>query len=174
MTSTPTSPQAPPLVSAQQFRDAMAELASPVTVVTAPDGRGGRRGCTASSVTSVSLDPPLLQVSVAHTSSSHRALVTSREFIVHVLADRHRWLADRFARRDIDRFAGSGFTTWPGTDLPWFPDATAAFRCLTRQAIPVGDHTLLIGALAAVRTGPTDGTPTDALLWHRRAFHTLA
>ncbi|AYL39250.1 flavin reductase family protein [Streptomyces fungicidicus] len=172
MTSTPTSQQAP-LVSARQFRDAMAELASPVTVVTVPDGTGGRRGCTASSVTSLSLDPPLLQVAVAHTSSCHQALVESEEFVVHVLADRHRWLADRFARQNIDRFAGSGFTTWPGTDLPWFPDATAAFRCLTRQAIPVGDHTLLVGALSAVRRGPSHDTPSDALLWYRRAFHTL-
>lgn len=172
MTSTPTSQQAP-LVSAQQFRDAMAELASPVTVVTTSDGRGGRRGCTASSVTSVSLDPPLLQVAVAHTSSCHHALVTSREFVVHILADRHRLLADRFARQNIDRFAGTGVSSWPGTDLPWFPDATAAFRCLTHRTIPVGDHTLLVGALTAVRNGPAQNTPADALLWYRRAFHAL-
>ncbi len=160
------------LAAAGQFRDAMAQLAAPVTIVTTVDDEGRPWGFTASSVASVSLDPPLVLVGLSHTSSCHNALVSSAEFVVNVLGERHRALAKRFSEHGIDRFAGSGLTTWPGSALPYLPDAAAAFRCLTWQAVPAGDHDLLLGALTDTRTGPGSGPSASALLWYRRAFHT--
>ncbi|BBB00112.1 putative oxidoreductase [Actinacidiphila reveromycinica] len=169
----PTAETDLPLANPQHFRDAMAQLASTVTIVTTTDGDGRPWGFTASSVVPVSLDPPLVMVGVAHTSSCYEALAASDAFVVNVLGDRHRDLAGRFATSGADRFTGSGFTSWPGTDLPYLPDATAAFRCLTQYALPAGDHDLLLGALADTLSPPATA-PSSALLWYRRAFHTPA
>ncbi|MFD8462301.1 flavin reductase family protein [Streptomyces antimycoticus] len=159
---------ATPLAQAEDFCDAMALLPAALTIVTTTDDEGRRWGFTASSVVSVSLDPPLLLVGLSHTSSCHEAFVSAREFVVNVLDDRHRTLAHTFARHGVDRFAGQEFGRWPGTGLPVLPDAHAAYRCLRYDVLPAGDHELLLGALAEVEAGP----PGAPLLWFRRTFHT--
>ncbi|MEU1037789.1 flavin reductase family protein [Streptomyces sp. NPDC005551] len=169
MTSPPAQSTAP-LVDAQRFRDAMAQLAAPLAVVTTVDEDGRRWGFTASSVVSVSLDPPLLLVGLSRSSSCHRALVSSGEFVVNVLGEQHRAVAQRFATHGVDRFAGGGFTTWPGTDLPCLPDAPAVFRCVTGEALPAGDHDLLLGALRDTRIAPQASAAGTALLWYGRTF----
>jgi flavin reductase ActVB len=159
-------------VDGQTFRDAMSTLAAPITVITTVDEAGRRRGLTASSVASVSLEPPLLVVSVSRTSSCHAALVSAREFVVNVLSTRHRDLARRFATSGIDRFAGGEFTPWPDRDLPCLSDADVLIRCATYDVITTGDHDLLIGAVAEVRTTPhPDPAP---LVWYQRDFHSTA
>jgi flavin reductase ActVB len=162
-----STPQLDRLIDGQQFREAMTLLAAPVTIVTTLDANGRRWGFTASSVTSGSLDPPLVLVGVARTSSCHRALVSAPEFVVNVVGDQHRELVTRFATHGVDRFAGGDFTEWPGSDLPCLPDATVSYRCLSHSVMPVGDHDLLVGALTGVRLG----APGRALLWYRRRFH---
>ncbi|WP_077801574.1 flavin reductase family protein [Streptomyces sp. JHA26] len=157
-----------PLARAEHFRDAMALLPAALTIVTTTDDEGRRWGFTASSVVSVSLDPPLLLVAISHSSSCHEAFVSAREFVVNVLDDRHRALARAFARHGVDRFAGQKFARWPGTALPVLADAHAAYRCLRHAVLPAGDHDLLLGALGEVEAG-CPGTP---LLWFRRTFHT--
>jgi flavin reductase ActVB len=158
------------LVDAQTFRDAMALLAAPLTVVTTVDEVGRPWGFTASSVTSVSLDPPLVLVSVARTSSCYAAVTSGRDFVINVLGDEHRDVAARFAASGVDRFAGAGFATWPGTLLPYLPGANALLRCVTAGVVPAGDHDLVLGGLAEARTGHADAP----LLWYRRGFHTSA
>ncbi|MEU8181977.1 flavin reductase family protein [Micromonospora sp. NPDC049044] len=158
-----------PSVDGQTFRDAMALLAAPITVVTFSDHTGRRWGFTASSVTSVSLDPPLITVGVAHASSCYRALAVAPEFVVNVLSDRHRAVATRFAARGLDRFAEGGFVRWPGSMLPCLADAHLLLRCRPTHLVPVGDHDLLVGTPTEVRmSGP--GKP---LVWYRRDFHIL-
>ncbi|RII13431.1 NADH:riboflavin 5'-phosphate oxidoreductase [Streptomyces sp. YIM 130001] len=161
--------QTRPVVSAQDFRDAMAQLAAPVSIVTtlAPDGR--RRGFTASSVTSVSLEPPLIMVGIALTSSCHATLTTSEEFVVNVLGEEHRSVARRFATQDVDRFTGGGFAAWQGTGTPYLPDAALLIRCRTERIIRAGDHDLVFGTPREICSGPG---AAGALLWFRRGFHT--
>ncbi|GGL55437.1 MULTISPECIES: flavin reductase family protein [Planomonospora] len=156
------------LVDAQQFRDAMTLIAGPITIVTTIDREGRRWGFTASSVTSGSLSPPLVLVGLSRTSSCHEALVSSSEFVINVLGDQHRDLALKFAAHGVDRFADSDFAVWPGARLPYLPDAHASFRCVRWGTVPIGDHDLLVGALAEIRSGG----PGKALLWYRRGFHT--
>lgn len=157
-----------PLVDAQAFRDAMSLLAVPVTVVTGTDQAGQRWGFTASSVTSVSLDPPMVLVGLAKSSSCRSGLLGSSEFAVNVLGDDHRDIAKRFATKDVDRFQGSGFTTWPGTDLPCLAGAHALLRCALWDILPAGDHELVLGMVTDTRAS---GTSTP-LIWYERAFHT--
>ncbi|MEU3838488.1 flavin reductase family protein [Streptomyces sp. NPDC028635] len=158
-----------PGTQAQAFRDAMALLAAPLTVVTVLDEAGRRRGFTASSVTSVSLDPPLVLVGVGLSSSCHAVLTGAREFVVNVLGEEHRDVARRFATHGIDRFAQGGFAAWDGTGTPFLPRATVLLRCRTADVVRAGDHDLVLGTVLETRTGDPAGAP---LLWYRRAFHT--
>jgi flavin reductase ActVB len=146
----------------------MSLLAAPLTIVTTSDTAGRRWGFTASSVSSVSLDPPLVLVSLSNNSSCRRALTETREFLINVLGEQHRDVARTFARRGIDRFAGYDFGIWTGSQLPFLLDASAVFRCTIIGWIPVGDHQLVIGELTGVRTGDSK----KPLLWHRREFCT--
>ncbi|MFF8910683.1 flavin reductase family protein [Streptomyces olivaceoviridis] len=152
------------------FRKAMSRLAAPLTVVTTRDETGTPRGFTASSVTAASLEPPLVVVGIAHTSSCFGVLSRAPEFVANVLDRQHRAVAERFARSGVDRFAGQDFASWPGSGLPCLPGAHAALRCVVRERIPVGDHDLLIGELVGVLTSES----TEPLLWYDRAFRTLA
>ncbi|OIK06042.1 NADH:riboflavin 5'-phosphate oxidoreductase [Streptomyces monashensis] len=145
----------------------MAQLAAPVTVVTTADGEGRRWGFTASAVTSVSLDPPRILVGITHGSSCHQPLLEAGQFVVNVLAGRHDTLAMRFAARGTDRFAGGEFEDWPGTRLPYLPDAAVLLRCAVRDIVPVGDHDLLLAEPLEAHTGGSSG----ALVWYQRSFH---
>jgi len=161
--------RAPSLVDPQTFRDAMALLAAPLTVVTTVDDAGRRWGFTASSVTSASLEPPLVLVSVARTSSCHSAITSGRDFVVNVLGGKHREVAARFATSGVDRFADGDFLTWPGSHLPYLPGANALLRCATVGLTPAGDHDLVLGGIAEVQLGDPEAPP---LLWFRRGYHT--
>jgi flavin reductase ActVB len=156
-------------VDSDTFRNAMSCLAAPLTVVTTCDD-GARWGFTASSVSAASLEPPLVLVGIAHTSSCLGAVARAPEFVINVLDQQHHQVAQKFATRDVDRFAGQNFDIWPGTDLPYLTDAHAALRCVVADRIPVGDHDLLIGKL--VDTIVNDSA--RPLLWYGRAFRTLA
>lgn len=153
---------------ADTFKDALSLLASPLTLVTTADEDGRPWGFTASSVTSASLSPPLVVVGMARTSSCAAALAAASEFVVNVLGEQHEELARRFATRGIDRFAGRALGAWPGTRLPFVPDAHAAFRCAVEDRLGVGDHELLVGRPTEVLL---DGG-SRPLLWHRRGFRT--
>ncbi|MFE2559663.1 flavin reductase family protein [Streptomyces sp. NPDC059352] len=160
---------APASVGPAEFRDAMAHLAAPVTVVTTLDAAGRRLGFTASAVTSVSMEPPLLLVGIGRESSCHEALTTADGFVVNLLGEEHRATARVFATRDTDRFAAAGgFAPWPGTGLPYLPGATAAFRCRRAGVVPAGDHDLVLGELMEIHTG----TSAAPLVWYQRDFHT--
>ncbi|MFF9024882.1 flavin reductase family protein [Streptomyces eurythermus] len=153
---------------ADTFKDALSLLASPLTLVTTADEAGRRWGLTAGSVTSASLSPPLVTVGIALTSSCAAAFAAASGFVVNVLGEQHQELARRFATTGIDRFAGQALATWPGSRLPFVPDAHAAFHCTVEDRLRVGDHDLLVGRPTEVLL---DGS-SRPLLWHRRAFRT--
>lgn len=153
-------------VSAQRYREALSLLAVPVCVVTTRQA-DKNWGLTASTVTGVSLDPPLVSVSIARSAGCHEYLTQAPEFVVNVLGADQFPLALRFATRGIDRFADGGLAVLPGTDLPVVTDANATYRCTRHAVIPVGDHDLLIGELTDVQLR-AEARP---LTWFRRAFH---
>ncbi|MDN0197957.1 flavin reductase family protein [Streptomyces sp. S.PNR 29] len=160
----------PAAADAQAFKDAMALLAAPVSVVTGLDTAGRRWGFTASSVSSVSLDPPLVMVGIALTSSCHAAMAQAGEFVVNLLGEHHRSLAQRFATSGVDRFAQGGFGAWEGqAALPYLPDAKVLLRCRTVDVIRAGDHDLLLGTPQQIRIRDEAAPP---LLWYQRQFHT--
>jgi flavin reductase ActVB len=160
----------PDTVAGADFRDAMARLVAPITIVTTADEHGRRWGFTASSVTSASLEPPLVLVGVARTSSCHPAVTSSGEFVINILGGGHHQTAVQFATSGVDRFDGVRCTQFPGTGLPCLPDACCLIHCRTEQILPVGDHDLLIGAVAGAQLNE-DAQP---LLHYQRTFRALS
>jgi flavin reductase ActVB len=150
-------------VSGQVFREAMSRLAAPIAIVTCVDGAGRRWGFTASSVMSMSLEPPLVGVAIGRSSGCHAALTGSSDFLINVLGRQHCELARRFATPGIDRFANGDLADEQGLGLA---DAHARLRCRAWGIFPAGDHDLVVGALIEVRMAGPESMP---LLWHQRA-----
>ena len=151
----------------QAFRDAMACLPAPVTIVTTVDEHGAPCGFTASAVCSLSLDPPLVMVSVSRTSSCFDALAKASHFVVNVLGRDHDALATRFATSGIDRFSGGELVS-PGEGLPaHLPDALASLWCANHECISAGDHVIVVG-----RVADAVARPGDPLVWHQRGYLT--
>ncbi|WP_405467561.1 flavin reductase family protein (plasmid) [Streptomyces jietaisiensis] len=147
----------------------MSLLAAPLTIITARDQAGRPWGFTASSVTSASLDPPLVLVGLAHTSSCFTALTKASEFAINILGSDQSALARRFATSGTDRFAGARTQNWPDSLLPHLTEAPVVIRCGMANRITVGDHDLLVGELIGMRR---QGEPKP-LLWYRREFHSI-
>lgn len=141
-------------------------LAAGVTIVTAR-GAAGPVGMTASSVTSVSLRPPMLLVALASGSRTLEAVRTGRAFGVHLLRADQRELAERFASGDPHRFAGLEARDVLG--VPVLPDVLAWAVCRLPELRRHGDHVVVVARVAA--TDVDGGRP---LIWHDRRFSQLA
>jgi flavin reductase (DIM6/NTAB) family NADH-FMN oxidoreductase RutF len=140
-------------------------LAAGVTVVTA-GSVDGPVGATASSVTSVSLRPPLLLACLSVESRTMTAIRARGTFAVHLLAENQRHISTAFAARDGypgQRFAGYRFRQVLG--VPVLIDAPAWAVCLLADLRRYGDHDVAVGRLVAAHSGP--GRP---LLWHDRGY----
>jgi flavin reductase (DIM6/NTAB) family NADH-FMN oxidoreductase RutF len=134
------------------FRQALAQFASSVTVVTAVSD-GARFGFTASSFTSVSLRPPLVLVCAATRLDALDAIVRSRAFGVNVLGIHQRALGLRFAGLApgvVDRF-DSVETTTAVTGSPLLPGSLAWLDCRVWRVDEAGDHTIVIGEVVSAR-----------------------
>jgi flavin-dependent trigonelline monooxygenase, reductase component len=129
------------------LRDAFGCFMTGVTVVTTM-AEGRPLGFTANSFTSVSLDPPLLLVSIANRSGNLAAFTTGPGFAVNILSEAQKDLSARFAKPLEDRFAGVYWRQGPAGS-PLLAGVSAWFDCALDRAIPAGDHTLLIGRIDA-------------------------
>ncbi|MET9341773.1 MULTISPECIES: flavin reductase family protein [unclassified Nonomuraea] len=152
-------------VDADRFRRALAVHASGVVVITAQNG-GVPVGLTATSFTSVSLDPPLVSFYVDRASATWPWLATADHFAVNVLTSDQAELATRFARKGIDRFAEP--TRWRPGELgaPLLADVSAHLICLPYERVDVGDHILVVGLVAEADIHHR-GRP---LLYHQGSF----
>ncbi|MGW5766271.1 flavin reductase family protein [Streptomyces tendae] len=177
--ATPASPLTPPAsghaegVSNEEFRAAMSRLASGVVLVTAqeppldPDDplapRGEDVGMTATAFMSVSLDPPLVLVSLREGSRMDDLLDEQPLWAVSVLAESQRHIAGRFAMkgRVSDRllFADIPYVRGEATGAPLAGGALATLECRTEQRVPAGDHTLVIGRVLTAALPSADGGP---------------
>lgn len=139
----------------EEFREVMGHFASGVTVVTVlHDGRA--YGTTASAVTSLSLDPPMLLICMNKQSETGRAVAASRCFGVNILGAGQVDLAERFARKGDDKFAGVPVTAGAFGE-PLFDDALATLECRVAEETTGGTHYVF---LAEVESGAArGGTP---------------
>jgi flavin reductase ActVB len=131
------------VITTPDYRNAMARVASGVTIVTTASADGRWWGFTASSFSPLSIDPPLILVCLAHDARCHPVFTSAERFRVSVLAPEHEELAKRFATRGADKFAGEDFRR-ADDGLPMLDDALVSLRCRTTDMAEGGDHTILI------------------------------
>jgi flavin reductase (DIM6/NTAB) family NADH-FMN oxidoreductase RutF len=138
----------------QQFRELMAGVCAPVTVVTTADV-DGPHGATVSSLASVSLRPALLSIALDRRSSLLSRIVEAGRFGVNVLSAAQDDVATAFARRDVDRFRSVAWS--PAHGLPRFEGTAGWAACELWQTVEAGDHLLLVGRVthaASVQVPP--------------------
>ncbi len=157
----------PPL-DPRALRDAFGCFMTGVTVVTMIDAEGTPLGFTANSFSSVSMDPPLLLVSIAKKSSNIAAFEGARGFAVNILAEGQKDISATFARPVADRFADVYWRRGP-VGAPLIAGVSAWFDCRMEQVVEAGDHAILIG-----RIGGFDATPAPGLGYYRGAYITPA
>jgi flavin reductase (DIM6/NTAB) family NADH-FMN oxidoreductase RutF len=161
-----------------EFRAALSRLAAGVVLLTVHDPEDGPRGedvgMTATAFLSVSLEPPLVLVSVREDSRMDEVLSRVDRWAVSVLDDGHRHIASRFAMkgRVSDRllFADTAHRRGEASGAPLVEGALATVECSTEQRIAAGDHTLLIGRVLTARVPAPDARP---LLYFRGGYRPL-
>ncbi len=128
----------------RQFRRALGNFASGVTIVTAcgPDGR--KVGVTANSFNSVSLEPPLILWSLDKRSSAWEVFQAASHFTVNILASDQIALSNHFARPQADKFDGIEHDSGLG-GAPQLNDCSGTFQCANYQHVDAGDHWIMIG-----------------------------
>jgi flavin reductase (DIM6/NTAB) family NADH-FMN oxidoreductase RutF len=131
-------------MDSQQFRAALGMFATGVTIITVRDADGSLVGLTANSFNSVSLDPPLVLWSLARRAGSMPVFARGTHYVVNILAADQVLLAQRFATRDIDRFAGVPWREGAG-GAPVLDGAVASFECANRSQYEEGDHVIFVG-----------------------------
>ncbi|MFD4620512.1 flavin reductase family protein [Streptomyces sp. NPDC058475] len=157
-------------VSNDEFRAAMSRLAAGVVLVTAhepaldPDGPGGDDvGMTATAFMSVSLDPPLVLVSLREGSRMDDLLDEQPLWAVSVLSESQRHIAGRFAMkgRISDRllFEDIPYVRGEAAGAPLVGGALATLECRTEQRVAAGDHTLVVGRVLTAEVPSADGGP---------------
>ncbi len=152
-------------VSQDDFRGAMRQLTGGASVITA--GRGKDiSGMTVTSVSSLSIDPPALIVSINRGASSWPLVKRYGFFGVNILTSDHIDVAERFAGKDglkgAERFAGAEWTT-RASGVPLLVGALAAIDCEVEEIVERHSHAIVIGRVLDLQVS----TRTAALAyWH--------
>ncbi len=149
---------------AATLRGVLGHFASGVVVVTAA-GPDGPLGLTCQSFTSLSLDPPLVSVSPARSSTTWPRIRDVGRFGVSVLAEDQSRLSDAFARSGGEKYAGVRWRPAP-SGAPVLDGACAWVDCALWREYDGGDHTIVVGRVTALGDDPARAP----LLYHRGGY----
>lgn len=136
-------------IDAQELRRVMGHFATGVTVITTKDADGNPNGLTANAFMSLSLDPPLVVISVDRGATCYACFELQNGFTVNFLSEGQEDISRRFATKGIDKFA----------DLKWHPGSNGAaiidgamgyVECKIAECHEGGDHTIVVGEIINV------------------------
>jgi flavin reductase (DIM6/NTAB) family NADH-FMN oxidoreductase RutF len=116
---------------------------------------GSPRGFTANSITSVSLDPPLILVCIAKTATSYPIYSATGHFSVIILAEHQTAVSGLFASKRLDKFSAASWKAGPAGS-PILDDVTAWFDCRRHDIVDAGDHVVLIGRVVGFEERATN------------------
>jgi 3-hydroxy-9,10-secoandrosta-1,3,5(10)-triene-9,17-dione monooxygenase reductase component len=151
------------------FRRVLGRLPTGVVIVTGT-GAEDQFGLVCGSFMSVSLEPPLVAVCPAKTSSSWPKIEETGSFCANVLAEGQESLARRFAVSGGDKFAGVAWRPAPVTGSPLLDDVAAWLDCRIHKKIEAGDHWLVLGEVLDLSVQHEGG----ALVFHGGAYFGLS
>jgi len=157
-------------LDSEKLRHAMRAWTTGVAIVTSMY-EGQQYGMTVNSFTSISLEPPLISVTLKQLTHTHDLVVKSGMFSVTILTAAQKELSDRFAGKMpniINRFEGLQTETI-SLDSPVFKEGMAYFDCRVVSSMPVGENTLFIAEVVDAR-GEGTGEP---LVYHNREYWKL-
>nr|WP_246093528.1 flavin reductase family protein [Microbacterium kyungheense] len=161
-------------MSADDFKSLFRGHPGGVAVITA-EGENGPVALTATSVASVSADPPLLVFSLSSLSSSTPAIANADSIVVHLLDANDLDLARLGAARGVDRFSDVTMWTRLVTGEPLFLGVRAWVRCAVVSRMEAGGSTVIAAQAlqSAIARDVEPGQPGDALVYYNRAWHRL-
>jgi flavin reductase (DIM6/NTAB) family NADH-FMN oxidoreductase RutF len=158
--------------STLEFRLALGQFATGVTVVTAERSPGRVHGMTANSFTSVSLDPLLILICVSHNAQLLPMVQQHKRFGVNILKDTQRAMSEYFARTEesaeIEKRLGIRYR-WTENRIPLLENALVNLACTLVDSHPAGDHTIVIAKVGSVEI--YEGEP---LLYLRGGYRHVA
>lgn len=160
-------------LSPQDFKLAFREHPAGVAVITA-DAGDGPVGLTATSVFSVSAEPPLLVFSIANDSSSAATIGRADTVVVHLLESEQLDIAKLCATRGIDRFADTSIWDRLITGEPYFTAAHTWIRGKVIDRMAAGGSTVVaVHALQSRLHSPSEAHDGHPLVYHNRTWHEL-
>jgi flavin reductase (DIM6/NTAB) family NADH-FMN oxidoreductase RutF len=154
-------------ITPETMRATMGAFCSGVVVVTAfADHPGaGPLGFTCQSFTSLSLDPPLISINPARSSSTWPRIREVGRFAVNILAEDHAHVSNSFARSGTDKYAGVSWRFGPGGS-PILDGVSAWVECTLWNEYDGGDHTIAIGEVTAM----DHDAERNPLLYYRGSY----
>jgi flavin reductase (DIM6/NTAB) family NADH-FMN oxidoreductase RutF len=155
-------------VEPPQFRQLLGRFATGVTVLTSRLPDGEPIGMTANSLASVSLQPPLVLVSVEKGHDMHTAMDKGTHYVFNILAAEQEALSRRFAAAEPDRFRGVSYRE-NQHGIAVLEGVVAHIECEKQTAVPGGDHTIFIGLVVG-----GDATDKRPLLYYRGGYAGLS
>jgi flavin reductase (DIM6/NTAB) family NADH-FMN oxidoreductase RutF len=169
MTSTAQQQQALPEATALDeltLKRAFGSFATGVSIVTAKRADGTAVGLTVNSLSSVSMQPPLLLWCLNKRSPNLGAFQDAKHHAISILAEKQHALASQFAKPSEDKFKGVAVEA-SAYGTPRLSDAIAAFECINLQQHDAGDHVIFIGQVVGVELDAGHEAP---LVCHRSRF----
>jgi len=162
-----TLPLPPAIEQPTDLKELFGSVPTPVGVLTTHSGQAVH-ATTVSSITSISLQPPLISVCLANNSRALELVRTADTFVVSVLASDQKDLADKFASRTRPPGAAqfAGIPHHASDFGPVIERAVASLGCRLHAAHPCGDHHIVIGEVASVERSPSK----HALLRHAGTY----
>lgn len=149
------------------FRESMSRLAGAVSVVTSKvDDRDW--SLTISSCCSISMDPPLLMISLQNDKVSTKSILSTEEFKVNILSKQQLLLAKFGAKPGTPKFLDEYLSENNSNESQLAEDSLATIQCKLYKSIEAGDHTILLGLVKDVKLGNL----TKPLVYYSRGFRT--
>ena len=154
------------------LRSVLGHFPTGVVIVTGTVGEDPV-GMTLQSFLSLSLDPPLVLLSVAKSSTSWPRIATSGRFLVNVLSEGQSELARRFAKSGSDKFAGVAYTTRRDLGGPLLGEVSACVDCDLEAEHDGGDHTIVVARVLDAAIAERPEHAQAPLIFHRSGFPSL-
>jgi 3-hydroxy-9,10-secoandrosta-1,3,5(10)-triene-9,17-dione monooxygenase reductase component len=152
----------------EELRQIMGRYATGAAVVTAMHG-GRPHGLAVNSLTSVSLDPPLILFCPSKRSETWPSIENAGHFAVNILGNGQEGVCRQFSRRGADRFAEIGYTP-SASGSPVLDDVVAYLECRIDTVHDAGDHYITVGEVLSL--GIKQEVPP--LVFYNGAYHELA
>jgi len=158
------SPNNTPIVDGGALRTAMRQFATGVAIITT-EWKSELYGMTVNSLTSVSLDPPLISVCFIPEARTAKSVISRRRFNVHVLAATGKDLCGTFAKAGGDRYAETKYNL-DEAGIPVLEEAVAVFQCDVASTVVAGDHTIVFGLVRGVIETPEFTGKQPLIFWN--------